>query len=318
MNLVDGLLILIVLIAAWNGWRKGFISGILDLAALAGSIAATFLLYPYVTSFVSNNIPSAGIWALPVSFLFTYIITRLILAFFVNRLANDFTGETHENFMNHFLGLLPGLANGLIYATIIAALLLALPIDKRLSERTHDSELVNRLTVPAEWVESKMSPIFRRPVERTMNKMIVEPGSNELVKLPFTVAVPTVREDLETQMLGLVNAERTKRGLQPLKADPAMREVARNHSRDMFVRGYFSHYTPEGKDPFDRMKAAGVTYYVAGENLALTQTLQLAHTGLMNSPGHKANILRPTYGRVGIAVLDGGPFGIMVTQDFRN
>ena len=86
----------------------------------------------------------------------------------------------------------------------------------------------------------------------------------------------------------------------------------------MFVRGYFSHYTPEGKDPFQRMHDAGVTYRTAGENLALAPTLQLAHTGLMNSPGHRANILHPQFGRVGIGILDGGRRGIMVSQEFRN
>jgi uncharacterized protein YkwD len=86
----------------------------------------------------------------------------------------------------------------------------------------------------------------------------------------------------------------------------------------MFARGYFSHVTPEGRSPFDRMEAAGVSFRTAGENLALAPTLRIAHTGLMNSPGHRANILRPAFGRLGIGVMDGGPRGLMVTQNFRN
>jgi uncharacterized protein YkwD len=119
-------------------------------------------------------------------------------------------------------------------------------------------------------------------------------------------------------MLDLINNERTSRGLKPLEADPELTEVARRHSADMFARGYFSHYTPEGEDPFDRMKDAGVKFRTAGENLALAPTLQIAHTGLMNSPGHRANILRPQFGRVGIGIMDGGRRGIMVSQEFRN
>ena len=86
----------------------------------------------------------------------------------------------------------------------------------------------------------------------------------------------------------------------------------------MWERSYFSHYTPEGKDPFERMKDGHVDYRTAGENLALAPTLQIAHTGLMNSPGHRANILNPNFGRVGIGILDGGRRGIMVSQEFRN
>jgi hypothetical protein len=83
----------------------------------------------------------------------------------------------------------------------------------------------------------------------------------------------------------MVNKERAKAGLQPLKPDPEMTNVARVHSRDMFARGYFAHVNPEGKDPFDRMKDAHVSFYAAGENLALAQTLEMAHTNLMNRPG---------------------------------
>ena len=76
--------------------------------------------------------------------------------------------------------------------------------------------------------------------------------------------------------------------------------------------------TPEGRDPFERMREANVRFLAAGENLALAPTLQIAHTGLMNSPGHRANILQRDFGRVGIGIMDGGVHGLMVTQDFRN
>jgi uncharacterized protein YkwD len=106
--------------------------------------------------------------------------------------------------------------------------------------------------------------------------------------------------------------------LKPLKPDPELAEVARAHSRDMLARGYFSHVTPDGKDPFDRMRQANVRFLAAGENLALARTLAGAHQGLMNSPGHRANMLRPQFGRLGVGVLDGGRYGLMITQNFRN
>jgi uncharacterized protein YkwD len=86
----------------------------------------------------------------------------------------------------------------------------------------------------------------------------------------------------------------------------------------MFTRGYFSHNTPENKTPFDRMRESEVRFRTAGENLALAPTLSIAHTGLMNSPGHRANILQSNFGRLGIGVLDGGKRGLMITQNFRN
>ena len=119
-------------------------------------------------------------------------------------------------------------------------------------------------------------------------------------------------------MLDLVNQERAAAGLKPLAADPELTEVARRHSADMFARGYFAHDTPEGRTPFDRMRAANVRFITAGENLALAPTVQVAHNGLMNSPGHRANILRPEFGRLGIGIMDGGMRGLMVSQEFRD
>jgi uncharacterized protein YkwD len=116
----------------------------------------------------------------------------------------------------------------------------------------------------------------------------------------------------------LVNQERQQAGLRPLVPDPAMTELARRHSADMFARGYFAHDTPEGLSPFDRMNKANIRFLTAGENLALAPTLQVAHTGLMNSPGHRANILQRDFGRVGIGIMDGGMRGLMVSQEFRN
>ena len=86
----------------------------------------------------------------------------------------------------------------------------------------------------------------------------------------------------------------------------------------MLARGYFSHVSPEGKDTSDRMRQANLHFLAAGENLALGQTLQGAHQDLMNSPGHRANVLRAQFGRLGIGVLDAGRYGLMITQDFRN
>ena len=81
---------------------------------------------------------------------------------------------------------------------------------------------------------------------------------------------------------------------------------------------FFGHDNPDGKDPFDRMKAANVRFMAAGENLALAQTVEIAHTNLMNSPGHRANILKPQFGRLGIGILDGGFYGLMISQEFRD
>ena len=163
-----------------------------------------------------------------------------------------------------------------------------------------------------------LAPVFEDAAQRTLNKLTVAPGSEEFIELPYRISNAQPRPDLEAEMLELLNEERIANGLKPLVADTALREVARQHSDDMFRRGYFSHLSPEGDTPFNRIREANITFLTAGENLALAPTLTIAHEGLMNSPGHRANILQKRFGRVGIGVLQGGPGKLMITQNFRN
>lgn len=120
----------------------------------------------------------------------------------------------------------------------------------------------------------------------------------------------------EQKMLDLVNRERSKSGLQPLQTDMNLVKLARMKAQDMIDQRYFSHTSPTYGSPFDMMKAAGVRYRYAGENLAGAHTVDSAHTNLMNSSGHRANILNKNYTKVGIGVISGGPYGKMFVQMF--
>jgi uncharacterized protein YkwD len=318
MNVIDAVLLLIVALSVWAGWQKGFILGTVNLIVWIGSLVAGLLFYRYLGTTMERFFPSLGVWNLPLSFLLTVMTGRILLSFLFNRILRLTPEAAQRHEANHALGIIPGFINGLIYATLGAALLLSAPLSESISEKAHNSKIADRLATGIQWVDDQLSPIFNPAINQGLSRLTAEPESNETVELHFTVKHPQVREDLEAKMLSLVNEERTKRGLKPLKADPELTAVARQHSQDMFARGYFSHYTPEGKDPFDRMHTAGIKFLAAGENLALGQTLSICHQGLMNSPGHRANILNPTFGRLGIGILDGGFRGLMISQEFRN
>ncbi|TYP46576.1 CAP domain-containing protein [Thermosediminibacter litoriperuensis] len=132
---------------------------------------------------------------------------------------------------------------------------------------------------------------------------------------PTTPPVKGLTAD-EQEMLNLVNAERKKAGLKPLEIDMRLVDLSRKKSKDMIENNYFGHTSPTYGTPFQALKAAGVSYRYAGENIAGAPTVKRAHEGLMNSPGHRANILNPNYNRIGIGIVDGGPYGKMFTQTF--
>jgi uncharacterized protein YkwD len=314
MNWIDLVLILVIMLAAWSGYRKGFILGALEILSWLGSLAAAFFLYPYLAILLQKIVPV--VWAMPLAFLLLLISFRVLFSFISNAVLVRTHKNAHHTTANKALGVLPGMINGCIYAVIISALLLVVPLSDGLSANARESKIANELGNQVAWLDEKLAPVFDEAVKKSMTKMTIE--SNETVKLNFTVANAKPRPDLEARMLELVNEERIKEGLQILVADTSLKKVARAHSQDMFVRGYFAHSTPEGISPADRVKAAGIKYLITGENLALGPTLTICHTGLMNSPGHRANILHKSYGRVGIGILDGGLRGLMVSQEFRN
>ncbi len=108
----------------------------------------------------------------------------------------------------------------------------------------------------------------------------------------------------EQEMIRLVNEERAKVGVAPLKIDVELSRVARIKSQDMRDNNYFSHTSPTYGSPFDMMKSFGITYRTAGENLAKHSSVISAHNGLMNSDGHRKNILNPSFTHIGIGIVD--------------
>ena len=319
LNPIDILLVIVILLSVLNGYRRGFIHGVLDLAGWVLSLIAGLRYYQPVAQWLGPRIDVwSEVWDQPIAFVLVAVVVgvgvQIVGYLLLSHLPEDIQGRR----VNQVFGVVPGFVNGLILVAILSALLLAIPLNESLSERTRDSALANRLAVYAEELEGQLRPVFGDAIARTMNLLTIRPDSNERVTLPFKVENTRPRPDLEKRMLDLVNQERVANGLSPLQADPELTEVARKHSADMFARGYFAHDTPDGLSPFDRMKQANVRFITAGENLALAPTLQIAHTGLMNSPGHRANILRREFGRVGIGVMDGGMRGLMVSQEFRN
>lgn len=115
----------------------------------------------------------------------------------------------------------------------------------------------------------------------------------------------------------LTNRERARAGLPPLAADPLLTAAAQAHSADMVARDFYSHTAPGGSQPWDRAAAAGSTRRSIGENIACGQRSPgEVVEGWMNSPGHRANILKPGFTHLGVGFAGGGRAGTYWTQLF--
>ncbi|MFA6297463.1 MAG: CAP domain-containing protein [Candidatus Paceibacterota bacterium] len=125
--------------------------------------------------------------------------------------------------------------------------------------------------------------------------------------------LPAVLDDL-------TNQNRQSQHLAVLTVNPVLNEVAQLKANDMAEKGYFAHTSPEGNAPWYWFKQVGYKYEYAGENLAVDFTdSQDVDRAWMNSPTHRANILKNSYTEMGTAVATGtyeGKPTIFVAQEF--
>ena len=122
---------------------------------------------------------------------------------------------------------------------------------------------------------------------------------------------------LEDEVISLVNAERTKRGLQPLAKNWELCRVARYKSQDMATRGYFAHNSPTYGSPFDMMEDFGLRFTAAAENIAYGQRAPSGGMNAwMNSAGHRSNILSGNVSEIGVGVAKRSDGVLFWTQMF--
>ncbi|MEU1303175.1 CAP domain-containing protein [Streptomyces shenzhenensis] len=133
-------------------------------------------------------------------------------------------------------------------------------------------------------------------------------------------ARPLTPEELarsRADVVELTNRERGRARLAPLAVDPLLTAAAQAHSADMVARDFYSHTSPEGSQPWDRAAAAGSRRRTIGENIACGQrSAAEVVEGWMNSPGHRANILKPDFTHIGVGFVGGGRTGTYWTQLF--
>ena len=314
MNAADIILAVSIIFFTWLGYRRGFINSFLDLTRWAGALILAAILYDNAADLLAKNFPVREEWQKPLSFFIVFITALVFLWLLFTLIKKIVPQELQYSFVNKIAGLIPGFLTGVAVSLFLAKILMV-SVWFNTPAKENKTILLSSMANATGWFDDKVAPVFNTPQPPKISGAaeVVYSESEEFKSTSFKQ-----RTDLEAQMLQLVNDERKARGLKTVVPDDKLRVAAAEHAADMFTQGYFSHNTPDGIDPFKRMKKIGIRYTSAGENLAHSYDLNAAHTGLMNSPGHRANILNKKFGKIGIAIMDGGEKGLMVVQDFSN
>ncbi len=322
---IDLLVIAFVALAALVGFGIGGLRATSGLVATA--VVVTLMLLGYLPLVaLLDRLPGLGprpttVVAFGMLALAGQVVATLAIQRPLDPLLRAVRRHTVARRLDRLAGLVPGaLAGSLIAALVLAPLAVAAP-DLALAGPLRETRVAATLL---EWDARFLQTAQVRPLLQAAADILTLPSVSaqheEARDLPFRVGADELTPDpeAEAQLLALVNGEREAAGLPALAFDEALVPIGRAHAVEMFEQGYFAHESPTNGDPFDRLAAANITYLVAGENLAFAPDLLTAHRGLMNSPGHRANILSPAFGRAGMAVIRSRYHGLMIVQMFRD
>lgn len=325
LNWVDFVILAVLLYYALEGYFAGFIASFLDLVSFVLSFIFALKYYAAVGIYVAEIFSIPQGFSNAIGFFIVAFLAETIFKLILFKVADRrilpvwfYSRKGKLRALDKLLGAVPGVFSGLILIAFLLTLVFALPLSPLIKQSVASSKLGSELAGRTQGFEKELNSVFGEAVNETLNFLTVAPRSSETVDLNFQVSDLTVDRDAELQMLDLVNQERAKQGLGEVVFDEQLAEVGRAHCKDMFARGYFSHDTPEGLSPFDRMNNAGISYSFAGENLALAPDVKLAMQGLMSSTGHRENILSPNFAKLGVGAIDGGIYGKMFCQEFTD
>ncbi|KKQ45173.1 MAG: hypothetical protein US62_C0018G0023 [Candidatus Woesebacteria bacterium GW2011_GWA1_37_8] len=315
---IDIIIIIICIYFALEAFRVGFWIILADFISFLISLLISLRFYKYISVILRQQFSFSHSFSNAIGFLVVASLSEFFLGYLIVSLVKKIPGKFWKSKFTKVLGVIPAVGEALVLVSFILMLSLGFPLTSPIKNAISSSYIGGFLVKNTSFLESKVNEVFGGLIDDSLTYFTIKPDSYESVPLSIGEAKLSVDEDSERQLLYLVNKEREKAGVNLLIGDDELKTVARAHASDMWERKYFSHYNFEGEDVGDRLDKFSVKYTVAGENLALAPTVETAHTGLMNSEGHKKNILDPEFRRVGIGVIDNGIYGKMFVQVFTD
>ena len=309
---------------AVRGWSRGFAREAMDLVGVVAGLLLAFRLgAPLGDELVARFgiAPEAG---RIVAAVVIFLLVGAAAAVGAHYLSKTLT-LPGLSLGNRVLGVGIALASGVFLLLLLVSLARVASLPDQVEGVIDDSRVVGAVAAP----ESVTSRWFHalagdRVVEAVTNlerevgerRVVLEEG--ERASIPAAEPSELTASFQESRdVYDLVNRARLEAGRDPLAWSPSLAKVARAHAGEMYRRGYFSHRSPVTGSPLDRVLDAGIVIGRVGENLALAATPIAAHQGLMESDGHRRNLLATSWTTVGVGVVD-GPLGLMVVEVFSD
>ncbi len=313
--LIDIVVLLLVGIGAVRGALQGIARTATDLLGLLLGIPVAFRLGGAAGDVLFSSF--APVYGRTLG----AVVLLAILGAVVSKFAANSFGPPIDA-VDQTGGAVLGLVRGGVFATMAVIIVSGVAGSAGSSGYTDGSAFGDFATDPDSW---PLSVFAAATGDRQLAQAVAfnhEFPGGPVLSAGYQVLPATPLADLEfdqeagVEITLLVNEERTAAGLPTLTWSSALTEVAAQYATEMATEGFFGHSSPRTGDVGDRLDSAGITFRLAGENLAWGPTVDRVHIGLMNSPSHRQNILNGSFRNVGIGVMR-GPLGLMVVQVFQ-
>ena len=315
---VDAAVLVIIAVAAWYGYRTGFIATTYSLATWILALAAAVAFDGPASALLERLAKLPRPLATTLGFVVIILVAEALFAaagHFAIRPVVGAIRRSRFGAVDRIFGTLPGVIRALLIVAVAVLAIEALPVASEVKAAVETSRTARAVNAEIGAFQPQIEALAGQLGGSAL--LVTRIGEDQTEHLDLPDGLDLAPDPIaERQLFDLVNEERRQRNLLPLVWDERLVPVARAHSAEMFRLKYFSHDSPVAGSPFDRLKAAKITYSRAGENLAYAQSVAVAHRALMDSPGHRENILRPEFTRIGIGVINAGIYGRMVTQLF--
>ncbi|MEX2323992.1 MAG: CvpA family protein [Acidimicrobiia bacterium] len=320
--IIDLFFIVLLGALAVRGWTRGFVREFVDIVGLVLGIILSFRLAPIVGGVVSamSGLSTDGGRLVAGVLVFAAAIVGLVL---IGRTVDRRLGVGVLGTADAAGGSTIAVLWGVFLLTVCLTVAAVVPLPERVDAWVRGSSMSRVLTDPNGAPQQAFARLAGDRIVLSLLSLQEVLGERRVIIGPDdTIEIPPAHpDDLAPDPISAddvyqrLNRARVDEGLDPLAWSDALAEVGEGHAYDMYLNGFFSHTSPTTGSLVDRLRAAGLTYRVAGENLALAATPEEVHDGLMDSPGHRANIVGDGYRRVGIAVVS-GRLGLMTVQVF--
>ncbi len=319
-NWVDVVIVVVTFYYLIRGWELGLVYLGSSLIAFLASLAISIRFHGAVAAFIQEKTGIPAVWATVIGYTAVAFVCELVISQILSLGISKLPRKVVESKANQWLGAVVSVVNALVLVTFFLLLILALPLRGSLKQDLEKSWIGKRLIVLSQTYFGEINTTIDQAIEEAQKFITIPTQSRTGIPLDVDVSPEdlTVDTTSEQAMVDAANEERRKIGLSPLTIDARMLTVARDYSRDMFLRKYFAHVDPEGRDAADRLETAGVNFTRAAENLAYAPNVRTAHDGLMASEGHRVNILDRRFRRIAVGVIDSGAYGKVFTQLFAD